>query len=50
MPTEKRKSEKQIASSREDAITKEDFLKALKKATRPIQKPSRGKGKRKTSE
>lgn len=36
---------------KEEAFTKEDFLKALKKATRPIQpKVSRGKGKSKTSD
>ena len=36
---------------KEEALTKEDFLKALKKATRPITpKASHGKGKSKTSE
>ena len=35
---------------KKEVLTKEDFLKALKKATRPLSpKPSRGKGKSKTS-
>ena len=33
----------------EVVLTKDDFLKALKKATRPVPKASHGKGKRKTS-
>lgn len=37
--------------AKKEVFTKKDFLKALKKATRPVkQKVSRGKGKSKTSE
>ena len=44
-----KKKEKQ--TKQKEVLTKEDFLKALKKATRPIlPKASRGKGKLKTSE
>jgi hypothetical protein len=36
---------------KKEVLTKEDFLKALKKASRPLKpKASRGKGKKKTSE
>jgi hypothetical protein len=46
----KKKTEKQPKEKKE-AFTKEDFLKALKKATRPlVRKASRGKEKSKTSE
>lgn len=42
---------KKKTPSEKSVLTKEDFLKALKKATRPIQpKASHGKGKSKTSE
>lgn len=42
---------KKESDEKKEIRTKEDFLKALKKATRPTsQKSSRGKGKSKTSE
>ena len=42
---------RQTKDEQKEVFTKEDFLKSLKKATRPIlPKVSRGKGKRKTSE
>lgn len=47
----KNKSKKKERESQKEVFTKEDFLKALKKATRPLlPKASRGKGKKKTSE
>lgn len=47
----KKKPNKQPKDEKKEVFTKEDFLKALKKATRPIlPKASRGKGKSKTSE
>jgi len=40
-----------VNEQKKEAFTKEDFLKALKRATRPIkQKVSPSKGKKKTSE
>lgn len=47
----KDKTTKKPGPKEDEPFTKEDFLKALKKATRPVfQKASRGKEKRKTSE
>ena len=46
----KKKSAKKQEEKKE-VFTKEDFLKALKKATRPLKpKASHGKGKKKTSD
>ena len=43
--TKKKERESQKEDEKKEVLTKEDFLKALKKATRPIsQKSSRGKG------
>ena len=48
MSTKEKKNPKTI---KEEVFTKEDFFKALKKATRPLKpKVSHGKGKKKTSE
>ena len=48
--TKKTENPKKAKDEKKEVFTKEDFLKALKKATRPIQpKASRGKGKSKTS-
>jgi len=45
------KTKQQKPKEKKEVFTKEDFLKALKKATRPLTpKASRGKGKSKTSE
>jgi hypothetical protein len=45
------KTQNTTSSKKEEVFTKEDFFKALKKATRPLKpKASRGKGKKKTSE
>jgi hypothetical protein len=44
-----KKSIKKTTPKEEAVLPREDFLKALKKATRPVQKASHGKGKRKTS-
>jgi hypothetical protein len=47
----KENKNKKQKDEKKEVFTKEDFLKALKKATRPIlPKASRGKGKKKTSE
>jgi hypothetical protein len=47
----KKKTETKTKNEKKEVFTKEDFLKALKKATRPIQpKASPSKGKKKTSE
>ena len=40
---------KPLKEEKKEVFTKEDFLKALKKATRPLPKASHGKGKKKTS-
>jgi len=41
--------QKKTTPKEEVILTKEDFPKALKKATRPVRKASYGKGKKKTS-
>lgn len=47
----KKTENKPKEEKKEETFTKEDFLKALKKVTRPVlPKASRGKGKKKTSE
>lgn len=44
------KKTKKTTPKEEAVLTKDDFLKALKKVTRPVSpKVSRGKGKKKTS-
>ena len=49
--TKKIKEQKKPKEQKKEVFTKEDFLKALKKATRPLKpKASRGKEKTKTSE
>ena len=49
--TKKTSKQTKQKDEKEEVFTKEDFFKALKKATRPLKpKASRGKGKRKTSE
>jgi hypothetical protein len=49
--TKKIQQTKKKEQKKEEIFTKEDFLKALKKATRPItRKVSPSKGKKKTSE
>lgn len=49
--TNKAKEQKKQKDEKKEVFTKEDFLKALKKATRPLtRKVSPSKGKKKTSE
>lgn len=50
--SKKTRRKKKTAPNKETVFTKEDFLKALKKATRPVTKPKAlpSKGKSKTSE
>lgn len=46
----KQKKEQQKTPSEESVLTKDDFLKALKKASKKLPKPSREKEKKETSE